>query len=256
MDVPSGGGQTGAMRAHLVSATMLLTRIPVQGWLGRGTPAPAADAAWAWPVVGGLVGLAGGLAAWGAATLGLAPGLAAALGVAVPTILTGALHEDGLADCADGWGGRDPARRLEIMRDSRVGSFGVVALVLALLAKWSLVGAALATPAAAPWTLAAAAAAGRAAMPALMRLPPARADGLSRGIGAPTARVAGLAAALAALALLPFGPRGALALLLAALTAWGIAALARRRLGGQTGDVLGAAAVLCEIAALAALTVA
>src|SRR6056297_3491159 len=119
-----------SFRSDLVSAAMLLTRLPV-----RGMPtARAADAAWAWPLVGLAVGLPAGVVGMAVAAAGLPGGLAAAAALTVSIVLTGALHEDGLADCADGfWGGFDRARRLEIMRDSAIGSYGVLALGLSLI---------------------------------------------------------------------------------------------------------------------------
>jgi adenosylcobinamide-GDP ribazoletransferase len=157
--------------------------------------------------------------------------------------LTGALHEDGLADTADGFlGGRDRAEKLAILRDSRHGTYGVLALVLSVLLRAAaladigdVIHGALA--------LIAAHAASRAALPAAMwGLAPARPDGLGaqagtpRASGAIAAAVIGMAIALAAL-----GPgRGALALGLAGVFVFGMAELARRQIGGYTGDVLGA----------------
>ncbi|MBM2574749.1 adenosylcobinamide-GDP ribazoletransferase [Jannaschia sp. Os4] len=240
------------MRADLISALMLMTRLPV-----RGTPSPAADGAWAWPVAGALVGLLGALAGTGAAALGLPTAFAALLAVAATIAATGALHEDGLADCADGlWGGRTPARRLDIMRDSRLGSYGALALVVGVGAKWSLATAAL-DQGTLLWALPAAAAASRAPMAWAMRaLPAARTDGLSRHVGIPGAREVWLGAGLAALLLAPSGLSGLLAALAVVLTALACVSLARAKLGGQTGDVLGGTQQMCEIAALAALTLA
>ena len=233
------------MRADLVSAFMLLTRLPVRG---RPTD-PAARAAWAWPVAGLAVGGIGAAAMAAALALGVAPGPAAALAVAAQVVVTGALHEDGLADVADGfWGGRDRVRRLAIMRDSRIGTYGAVALVLSLLARWSLLAGT------SPWALVAAGVASRAAMvPVMQALPHARSDGLSHAAGRPTAWGTGVALALAALALGPFGLPGLAAAGLAAGTAWGLARLARAKIGGQTGDVCGAVQQGAEIAVLAAL---
>jgi adenosylcobinamide-GDP ribazoletransferase len=232
----------------LAVALSLLTRLPVPLDHAR-AGARAGAAAWAYPLVGALVGATTGGAYAALAALGAAPGLAAAAALAAGLLLTGALHEDGLADVADGFGGGfTPERRLEIMRDSRHGTYGVAALTLALLAKWSLL-AALSGPEAVA-ALAAAAALGRAVMgPALRWTPPARRDGLGAGAGRPAAAPALAAAALgAALALALGAPPAALAA--AALAALAVVALARRLIGGQTGDVLGAAALLAEIAAL------
>ncbi|MBE9606953.1 adenosylcobinamide-GDP ribazoletransferase [Acetobacteraceae bacterium H6797] len=199
-----------------------------------------AAAQWAAPLAGALVGLAGGLTLLAAAALHLPASLAAILALAITMLLTGALHEDGLADLADGFGGgRDRERKLEIMRDSRIGTYGICALALTILARFSaleaLNGHALAA-------MIAAHTAGRALMPGFMALvPPARADGLSAGIGRIPATSAGLALAIGALALLLLGPLAALAAA-AMLGLWFLALsrLCRRQIGGQTGDVLGA----------------
>ena len=183
------------------------------------------------------------------------PPLAAALvAVLAGVLLTGALHEDGLADTADGLGargGRD--KRLEVMRDSRSGAYGVLALVFSI----GLRGAALA---AAPSALAglgalvAAAAWSRALIPAAMQImPPARADGLGAGAGQPDATIAATAAMLGiALALAGLGLAAPLAVLAALAAAWGVVVLARRQLGGFTGDVLGAIQQCAEAAMLLA----
>ena len=235
--------------APLISALMLLTRLPV-----RGTPArPAARAAWAWPLVGAGIGAAMAAVLWAGTALGLAPGLAAALALAASAALTGALHEDGLADVADGvWGGRTPERRLEIMRDSRLGTYGALALTLSVLARWSLLAAAAQGEA---WLAPVAAAAlSRAAMAWVLCAPPARADGLGRGAGVPSRGTVAAATALGALPLVA-APGAALpALAGAALVTAGLVALARAKVGGQTGDVCGAAQQLSEIAILAVLT--
>jgi adenosylcobinamide-GDP ribazoletransferase len=174
--------------------------------------------------------------------------------VALATIIwvTGALHEDGLADVADGFGGgRTREAKLEIMRDSRIGTFGALALILALLARAGAI-AALATPLAVASALVAAGAVSRAALPPVMTvLPLARADGLAAGAGRPhptRAAAAVLVAALIALALL--GQAAAAALVAGAGAAFVVAWLARRQIGGHTGDVLGAVQQLTEIGVL------
>ena len=232
---------------ELVLALGFFTRLPV----GRAlSPLPRLSAcAWALPLVGLVV------AAPGAAALALAPGaLAAILAVALSVWLTGGLHEDGLADLADGMGGRDPARRLEIMRDSRIGSYGVLTLGLVTALR---IAALAALPFAAAAFLALAMLS-RAGVAVLMVLPPARHDGLGAAAGRPPAPVLGAAAAIAlAGAVLALGTGPALLALAAVVTAQGyVAWLALRRLGGQTGDVLGAAQQAGEAAGLAALALA
>jgi adenosylcobinamide-GDP ribazoletransferase len=243
--------------ADLAAAANLLTRLPIPGdhaVLG----ARMAASGWAWPLVGAAVGAAGGLALAVAAALGVVPLAAAALALAVQLWITGALHEDGLSDCADGFGGgRTVDRRLEIMRDSRIGAFGAAALALALLARAGMLatlaaGAALAAVA----VCAAAGALARASLPMLLRAgPQARSGGMAAAVGRPAAATAAAAIAVgAALAAALCGWSGLLAAGLAFAVAAATLSLARRRIGGVTGDVLGAAAALAEIAALAVLT--
>jgi adenosylcobinamide-GDP ribazoletransferase len=207
------------------------------------------------PVVGLLVGLFGALVYAAAATLGLPPLLAAVLAIAALAWATGAMHEDGLADLADGLGGATRAQRLEIMRDPRVGSFGVIALLLALLARAGAL-AALAGPAEVAAALVAAATWSRALLPpALLALPRARIDGLAAQAGRPhPARVAAAAAIAILTALMLLPPLVAvIAIVVAALAGAMPALMAFRRLGGITGDVLGAIQQVAEIAFLLSL---
>jgi adenosylcobinamide-GDP ribazoletransferase len=189
-----------------------------------------------------------------AAACGLPPEIAALIAVAAAIWLTGALHEDGVADFADGvGGGRDREARLAIMRDSRIGTFGALALIVAIglrILAVAEVGAGALLFAA----FVATGAASRFAMAvALALMPPAQADGLGRGAGRPGtgALAGGLVVTVVCLA--PLGQAaaavGALMGLAAALTGL----LAARRLGGQTGDVLGAVQVVAEVAGWLAL---
>lgn len=234
--------------AELRLALALLTRLPT-GLIADPVPKMSA-AAWAFP----LAGLAVGLCAAAVYVLALAAGLpalvAAGLGLGTQIALTGGLHEDGLADLCDGfWGGRDRERRLEIMRDSRIGSYGGLALILSVGLRWS----ALAAIPDAGTALIVAAMASRAAPVALLHwLPPAR----DNGLGAAAANVGGgqLAVALVlGLAPLLFWPQGIAAAVLAALAVALLAMAAKARIGGQTGDVLGASQQIAEIALLITL---
>jgi adenosylcobinamide-GDP ribazoletransferase len=226
--------------------------------LPLGPPAPVGDGAiaragWTLPVAGLLVGLVGAAVYAIAQALGLAPGPAAVLTLASTIIVTGALHEDGLADTADGLGGgQTRERKLEIMRDSRIGTYGVCALVIALALRWSAL-AAIAAPRSILIALPLAHAAARAGLPLFMSLvPPARTDGLSAGAGRPAGLNAAIALGLGTVVLaLGFGPgKAILAVILLAviglITAW----LAVRQIGGQTGDILGAFEQLAETAIL------
>jgi adenosylcobinamide-GDP ribazoletransferase len=234
------------MRTFLV-AVQMMTRVPV-----RFAEAPTArelGAAAAWfPLVGAAVGAVAAGAYWALVAAHL-PSLApwAALGAAVA--LTGAFHEDGLADTADGlFGGHERARRLEIMRDPRVGSYGVVALVLVLGAQVAALGT---LPPALGWrTIIAAHALGRAAALPLTFLPYARAEG---GLGQSVAQRVPTFALLFALAT-GVAPLVLLAwpLAVAAVGAAGVVVLVgawrfSRDLGGITGDTLGAVVKVAEL---------
>jgi adenosylcobinamide-GDP ribazoletransferase len=230
---------------------MLLTRLPVR-WLARGqAPAELADSVWAFPLVGAIVGGIGGAAYWAFFRLGLPPAVAAVWTLAVLLLTTGALHEDGFADTADGFaGGRTPEKKLEIMRDSRIGAFGALALMLSLAARGTAV-AALAAPANVAAALVALGALGRGAiLVVLLVLPPARADGLAAGL---TPRFGRSAVGLASAALLPLACGAAWACLAAVAVAVLLAWTARQQIGGHTGDVLGATSVATECVVLSLL---
>ena len=247
-------GRLEAWRRDLKVAAILYTRLPL-------AHQPAIDgdalarAQWAAPAVGAGVGLAGAAGFAAAAWLGL-PALACALlALAATMAVTGALHEDGLADTADGLGGgRDRAEKLEIMRDSRIGVYGVLALTIGVGLRAAAL-ASLAQPGAAAAALICAGAVSRGAVPAVMaRLAPARRDGLAAAAGrlpSETALAAtGIAALVAVVALGP--PAGLVAVLVGGGAAAAVMGLARRQLGGHTGDVLGAVQQAAETAVLLA----
>lgn len=231
--------------ADFLRASALLSRVPLRADFTRRT----AQAAWAYPVVGlwlGLIGvLAGGLVFW----VGLPAPAAAALVLLLGVVLTGAMHEDGLADAADGlWGGFERARRLDIMRDSRIGTYGVLALCLSLLLRFSALVVLLPT---APLALVCAAVASRGAMVAVMHaLPHARSDGLSHATGRPPFEATAIAVAIGVLAALC---GGVWALVCGVLACIGCARLAQAKIGGQTGDILGATQQVVEITVLLSL---
>jgi adenosylcobinamide-GDP ribazoletransferase len=224
-----------------VAALSFLTRLPVP----RSAHASGADLAAAavlFPVVGAAIGaLVGGIAT--VLEGPLAPLAAATLAVGFELALTGALHVDGLADCADGLAGRDAARRLEIMRDHSLGTYGAATLTIVLLAKVSAL-ATLAEDGAVLPALAAYSLSRAAPLPLAAALPYARAGaGTGRSlaeslqVGAAIGGVA-LAAAIAAGAarLDALGPIAAFALVVCATGRY-----AHRALGGVTGDVMGTA---------------
>ncbi len=241
-------------------AVLFLTRIPVR----LDPPPQAADLAAAgdcFPLVGAVIGAGVGGLFWGLTVLGLPPLAAAGLALTAQLALTGALHEDGLADMADGFGGgltRD--RKLDIMRDSRLGTYGGAALVLALLIRAGLIAAL--PPAAAPALLAIAQGSSRFLLSALrLGLPAARraedGGGLTAAVAATDPRPVSLRAAVPTL-LLPLLLAGWGAMLTVALglgLVWGaMHRLCRRQIQGFTGDTLGASQQIAEITLLCLLS--
>lgn len=244
--------------AEIQVAMMLLTRLPA-GQLGRNGDVPTlADAVWAYPLVGALVGGIGAAVLGAGAGLGLPDYVSAGLALAACAAVTGGLHEDGLADLADGFGGgRSAAQKLEIMRDSRIGSYGALALVFAVLLRMAALGALSAQDiGAAMAALIAIEAASRAGLGVMLRvLPPARSAGLGQsaaGVGG--VRIAGALniAALALAAGLGFGAAAVVAGCIG-LGQAAVSLLAMRQIGGQTGDVLGAAQQVGALSGMIAL---
>ncbi|MEM7668756.1 MAG: adenosylcobinamide-GDP ribazoletransferase [Pseudomonadota bacterium] len=222
----------------IAAAFQFLTRIPVAttGW----EPDRLARAARYFPLVGAAVGGASGFVFWMGAGL-LPPMIAAGLAVLSGILLTGALHEDGLADTADALGGHaGRARALEIMRDSRIGTYGAVAIIASIGLRWAAL-ASLA-PVAGALALIAASAGGRALMVPVSRiLCYARTSGAGESVsdGARNGEIL-LAALITCVAIAPLGLVGVTAFLLAGLAGWVVLRGLARRLGGYTGDGLGA----------------
>jgi adenosylcobinamide-GDP ribazoletransferase len=227
------------------------TRLPL-AHVAQVAEGDIARAIWAMPVAGAVVGAATALAYAIATQLGLPPSVAAALAIAAGMVLTGAMHEDGLADTADAMGGNDRARKLEIMRDSRLGTYGACALVLSILIRWASI-VSIARPGAVALALIAAHTAARAMLPTVMALvPPARSEGLAKSFGVPSHKVAAGAALIGALALvscLGLGP-GLLAAALLGAAGVATARLSMKALGGHTGDLLGAIEQVGEVLVL------
>lgn len=233
----------------LLVAARYLTIVPLPGRAPVGLDALGRAAPW-FPLVGFAIGavlaLVDGLAAR------LFPSLLAALLVVTAwKLLTGGIHLDGLADCLDGLVGHDPAHRLAIMRDSRIGTFGAVGLILMLFLE---IAALAELPSAARWrALLLAPMIGRVAPPVLARLfAAARPDGhgaaFRRGLGPVAAPVAVVLAALASMVAL--GALGIVAVAAGLGAAVGMTAFVARRLGGITGDVLGASVETAELVVL------
>ena len=233
-----------------------LSRFPVAeprlaaGRLGR--------ASRSFPAAGLAIGATGALAYALAAWLGLPAIISSLLGLAVLIWITRGLHEDGLADFADGIGQATPAARLEVMRDSRVGTFGALALLLSLGLRATAL-AALGEPEIVARVWIAAAVASRLAIAlGLAWLPPARADGLLHHAGRPEPGGVVVAAATGValtFLLLPWGLALA-GLIVAGVGAGSLGRLAKSKLGGGTGDVLGAGQQVAEIGFLLAIVAA
>lgn len=244
---------------RLGSAAQFLTRLPLPdpGWeTGR------MRLALAWfPLIGlGIGALTAGVL-WLAA-MALPVAVAAGVALAFQLILTGALHEDGLADTADALGarGQDPEKALAIMRDSRIGAYGTIAIVLCLLLRWGAFAALAEAPAMAAATLMLAGAGSRAtALPLAALLPMARSDGLGAMLARPDRGRGFLRrewAALIGVALVGLAWAGGAAItaVIGAVAVGLAVARLARRLGGMTGDLYGAAIIGAETVVLVLCT--
>lgn len=228
-------------------ALAFLTRIPLAG-RAAGRP-DFHDSAWTFPVVGVVVGLGGGIVFALATSVGLTPLLAAALAVTATILLTGAIHEDGLADTVDGFGGgKSATEKLEIMRDNRIGVYGATALVLSILIRVAAITA-LAELGGLQvlLILVAAEAISRAGLVKMWTdLPAARPDGLSKDTGSPEGRATMIALVVAAVIVVVTSIPAAgfwAAVVASAATAAAVlvfTGICRNQIGGQTGDTLGA----------------
>jgi adenosylcobinamide-GDP ribazoletransferase len=242
-----------------LAAVQFLTRLPAPGGMNR----PGADAALLgravvfFPLVGGLVGALTGVVLWSGGLL-WPPAAAVVLGLAFEAVLTGAFHEDAVADCCDAFGGgwsREDV--LRILKDSRVGSYGALGLTLAVLLRAACLAAL--DPAHLVAASAASAGLGRWAAVLVMAAAPPAADraGLGRDVGG---RVG--PAALAGATVLAAAAAGWYAMLEPVRLACGAAAVVagslwwagyvRRRIGGTTGDCLGFACYLGQLLLLLA----
>lgn len=250
----------------VLQALSFLTRLPMSRFMGAAS-APSEQVLRAHPIAGAMIGAMGGVVLMVAAYLGLPDLLAATLCIAALVAITGAFHEDALADTMDGFGGGwTHEEKLEIMRDSRLGSYGAAAMFLVLAVRIAAVYGLLSASAGACLAVAALVAAGALSrafsVSLLSMLAPARTDGLSATAGRPSgsvitqAVVVGLALSLAAVWL----ASGLFAALTAAgasaIALWLVKRLAHAQIGGQTGDVAGACQQICECTFLVALVAA
>jgi len=245
-----------ALLDDLVFSLIFLTRIP----LPAGPAArehPLASAMRVFPVAGAIIGTIGALAFAAARALGAPSPLAGAIAVAALVAVTGSLHEDGFADVADGFGGgRTRERKLEIMHDSRLGSYGGAALALSLILRVTAAGTLGTWDAACAFV--AAGALSRGLIPVSMTLNlSARSDGVGASSGHPADGSTWMAVFVALLAaLVVLGPaQGLVCFVLGLAAVAALAALARRQIGGYTGDVLGAGAQTVDILVMVAVAI-
>lgn len=241
------------LRDFIIGFT-LLSLIPMPHLRDEDWSNPA-DASWTFPIIGAVLGALAGLVGAVALSVGLTAEIAAALALATLVMLTGAMHEDGLSDCADGFGGRTPSARLAIMKDSQIGCYGAIALVLSLLLRWvllvSLVNHSLFA------AMIAVGALSRAPISTLaFSLPHARDNGLSKGFGKTSGPVALASGAIGLLiGMIWMGASAIAAAIGVAVVTFFLAKLAIKLIGGQTGDVYGASQQVAEISALLAFAI-
>lgn len=237
---------------YLLTALGYFTRVPIPAWVGY-APRQLNAAARYFPLIGLLVGAAGA-AVYGAAVLAWPPRVAILLSMAATLWLTGGFHEDGLADCCDAFGGgMTRERTLEIMHDSRIGAFGALGLTIALLLKWETLAQLQLRLGSTglSWALVAGHAASRSvAISYLRTLEYVRAEGKAK----PVAQRLGKGALGWALLwglpwlLWPRWQAGLVALAVLAVLRWRLGRWFERRLGGYTGDCLGFAQQIFELA--------
>lgn len=239
--------------SDIIVAMLVLTRLPMPS-VSDAALARVAPATWAFPLAGIPVAGLAALAGHGVIMAGLLPAVAAGVLLMVQIMASGAMHEDGLAKAANGfWNGDTVKRRLEIMREDMIGSFGVIALILSIGVRWVALTALVAS---APQVAVACAVMSRAFLPVLMRIqPPARDDGMSHDIGAPPVLACLMAALVGAgAATLIAGGFVTIIATAGAIVGVVIAGLvARAKIAGQTGDVLSAAQQLGDTIALCLL---
>jgi adenosylcobinamide-GDP ribazoletransferase len=255
--------QSGGFRpfAELLASLRFLTRLPIPFARTIDPPAMAQSLRF-FAIAGGIVGAINGLMFVALLYIQIPSLMAASFTCLFGALITGGLHEDGLADTADGlYGGKSRDERLAIMRDSRIGSYGALALGLSILARVGAYQALASKPLLViVLVFAAVAAFSRAMMVDLIwATRPARNDGLSVMVGRPGRNVALFAIVTGGVVVISAGmisriESGFVALIIAIMVTGLVRRVAMRLIGGQTGDICGAVQVLTEIAMLAAFT--
>jgi adenosylcobinamide-GDP ribazoletransferase len=234
------------MIARLLGAIQFLTILPV-----RGSTAPPGQCALFFPLVGGALGAAGAYALLGLRDF-IPWTLAALLVLALWALLTGGLHEDGFADVADAFrAGRPRERIFAILKDSRIGAHGAVALILITLVRWQALSSIAADPVR---SLPAVLAVSRAAMIATAWTTPPAGASLGLEFSKYLTTAGSLFAILTGLLFAALAPAGLLLVWIATVVVFGARAYFMRRIGGVNGDCLGAVSLLVETCGLVVLT--
>lgn len=250
---PDPSNQQDYKLSDIGTAMSLLTRLPLrENWVDGER---MATSAWAYPIVGLVVGCLAGLLLQIFILLGFSAGVSAAFSLGFLIFLTGGLHEDGIADCADGLGGgRSKEDALKIMKDSTLGTYGVVILIIFLIARWSTISEL--APVAPLLTMILVGVVSRLPMVLVMSgMDHARVDGLSKHVGRPNTRQAVAALVLVSvLCLIILGWWALLLLPVVLASSLPLIFFASRKIGGQTGDILGGTQQCAEMTALALLT--
>jgi len=243
------------MLKSFLFALSFLTRLPASRKDFSGIK--LSQATWSFPIIGMAIGLGGGTAYLSLIWMSFSPIIAAWGAITFQILLTGALHEDGLADTADGLAAtRSLAQRLEIMRDSRIGSYGVLALIIALSLRADAISGLYNAPRIL-FIFIAAGALSRAFIVLLMRSTPStKPDGLAASTGRPSATQTTIALLIGFLCLLFAKPSAAGIFIFLGVSACFlvIRSVIRKNFGGITGDTIGAMQVIMETALLLLLS--
>lgn len=258
--------QRNSLIGDMIRCLGFLSRLPLpRSWFRNGDDSLPRNAR-AFPLAGAVLGLLAGAVLFMADRLNLPPLACALLAIGALAAMTGALHEDGLGDTADGFfGASSPDRRLDIMKDSRIGTFAALTLIVFVGLKAALLMAIIDRAGAGHAVLAliGCEAASRAGLLAFWHaLPSARPGGLSDSVGQPQWETVvcgfGIGLAILVVTLMPAGGLLALidALVLVTVLLFGFARLCMAKIGGQTGDTLGAAQQISALAVLAGLVMA
>ncbi|MEP1443919.1 MAG: adenosylcobinamide-GDP ribazoletransferase [Hyphomicrobiales bacterium] len=246
----------------VLSSVQFLSRLPIPSSLANHDKPDFENGSWSFPLAGIVISLPALAIMMVSYVLGLPAEIIAALTIATQALVTGALHEDGLADIADGFGGGSTReRKLEIMKDSNVGAFGAVALVISFFMRFALLSSLLdiSFAVALAGFLTAQIVSRAVQVWFWQSLPAAREDGLSSAFGTPSKQPARTAVLIGGLSLLlplisgisPFSLALSIALIILLLV--GFRKLCFDQIGGQSGDAIGAIQVLAEIAFLIGL---